>query len=91
MHAFQFFNSVLSKRVSRPGEASLAKARTYRGHCSRFANSRIGKENSPGRGSLAWARGWVRMHFNLVFFLSFDGWFVLYCTIIWWHGGNEYA
>jgi len=82
----QATHSVLSKRASRSGEA-----RTCKGHCSRFSNFRLGEGSSPGRGSSAWARSWARMRFSLVFFLSFDGWSVFYCTIIWWHGGNEYA
>jgi len=52
--------------------------------------SRLGEALQPERGSLAWARSWARMRFNLVFFLSFDGWSVFYYTIIWWHRGNEY-
>ena len=76
----------------RRGESRLSE--NVRRPLFQFRNSRLGGENSPKRETLAWARllslgdRLSENAFSLGFFLSFGGWTVFYCTIIWWHGGG---
>jgi len=86
----QATRSVSSKRASRLSEnvrRTLFQIRELSPRWRGLAwarDSRLGEAPQPERRV-------ERECVQLGVFLSFDGWTVLYCTILWWHGGNKYA